>query len=62
MREIKILDKMYENNMAFKNSQNGCYAFKTPDGEYYLVSTKVKGESPQIGITPFTKENLQKHC
>ncbi len=36
--------------------------FKTPDGEYYLVSTKVKGESPQIGITPFTKENLQKHC
>lgn len=59
MREIKILDKMYEHDMAFKNSQNGCYAFKTPDGEYYLVSTKVKGESPQIGITPFTKENLQ---
>lgn len=59
MREIKILDKMYEYDMDFKNSQNGCYAFKTPDEKYYLVSSRVKGESPQIGITPFTKENLQ---
>lgn len=58
MREIGILDTMYENRMYFNNSQKGHYAFRTPEGEYYLVSTKVKGESPQANKMPFTRENL----
>lgn len=58
MREIKILDTMYENNLHFNDSQRGHYAFRTPEGEYFLVSTKVKGESPQVNKTPFTRENL----
>lgn len=59
-REINLLDKMYTNNLEFKNSQLGCYAFETPDGQVYMVSTKVKGKNPNaLNGEVFTKENLQ---
>lgn len=57
-REINMLDSMQDNNLKFKNSQVGCYAFITPNGTTYLVSTKVKGKNPSTD-NPFTKENLE---
>lgn len=59
-REINLLDKMFMNNLKFKNSQTGCYAFETPDGQVYMVSTKVEGKNPNaLNGAEFTKENLQ---
>lgn len=57
-REINMLDSMYDNSLVFNNSQTGKYAFTTPDGETYLVSTKVEGKNPSLD-NPFTKENLK---
>lgn len=58
-REINLLDNLYDYNLRFKNSQMGCYAFETPDGQVYMVSTRVKGKNPGVSEDArFTKENL----
>ncbi len=58
-REVNILDKMYECSFKLPNSQQGEYAFQTPGGEFYLVSTKVAGINPNHQICNFNKENLK---
>lgn len=59
-REINLLDNLYDSNLTFINSQVGSYAFEMPDGQTYLVSTKVQGENPNaLNGSVFTKENLQ---
>lgn len=59
MRDINMLDKMYDYNITYPNSQQGRFAFVAPDGRYYLVSTRVKGATPDGQTNPFTKENLK---
>lgn len=59
MREINMLDSMYDHNLRFNNSQTGCFAIKTKDGECYLVSTRVNGKNPNALLSPFNKENLK---
>ncbi len=44
-REIEALDLMYDDKIVIPGSQKGVYAFETPDGETYLVSTQVRGET-----------------
>lgn len=59
-REINLLDNLYDSNLTFINSQVGSYAFEMPDGQTYLVSTKVQGKNPNaLNGSVFTKENLQ---
>ncbi len=58
-REINLLDNLYDNNLVFNNSQVGSYAFEMPNGETYLVSTKVQGKNPDPVEAPFTRENLE---
>ncbi len=58
MREIKVLDDMYENHLVLPRSQKGSYAMKAPDGTFYLVSTKVEGKNPIPENTSYNKENL----
>lgn len=57
-RETSMLDILFNMGLKFPNSQVGCYAFQTPEGENYLVSTRVAGESPNPNAVNFNKENL----
>lgn len=45
--------------LVFKNSQTGCFAIEKPNGETYMVSTKVDGENPQADGFHFTNQNLE---
>ena len=58
-REIDMLDKMYDHNLKFENSQQGMYAFKTKNNTTYLVSTRVMGQNPVYPQNQFNKENLK---
>lgn len=57
-REISALDLMYEKGVKNENIQQGMYAFKTPEGGEYLVSSRIKGARPDIKNNPFNKNNL----
>jgi len=57
--EIITLDKMYDKGIRNKNLQQGKYAFITNDGETYLITGKISGESPNINKQPFNKKNLR---
>lgn len=58
-REIDILDSMYEKNIQDANIQRGLYAFETPQGEYFLVSSQIHGVHPHRNQNCFNKENLE---
>ena len=57
-QEIYVLNYMYNNNIRFKNTQQGCYALKK-DGQSYLVSTRINGANPSPQNAKFTAENLK---
>ncbi|GBF23462.1 hypothetical protein tpqmel_0866 [Candidatus Gastranaerophilus sp. (ex Termes propinquus)] len=58
MREVNILDDMYEKKFSSPKSQKGQYAMQMPDGTFYLVSTKVDGKNPDPVRNTFNKQNL----
>lgn len=58
MREISALDNLYESGNAQKGNQRGLYAFKNPDGTYFMVSTKVNGKDTCKNPDILNKENL----
>jgi len=58
-REIDILDSMYEKKIQHKNIQQGLYAFKAPNGEFYLISNQIHGVHPHRSTDCFTKKNLE---
>lgn len=43
-RELKALDKMYDNGIKNSLIQEGKYGFKSPDGEVFLVSSRIDGK------------------
>lgn len=59
-REINALDSMYDKNIQHPNIQKGFFAFKTPEGEYYLISSQIKGVHPHRSADCFNQENLEK--
>lgn len=44
-RELRALDKMFDKGVNNKQIQEGKYAFTSPDGEAYLVSSRIEGKS-----------------
>lgn len=58
MREIGALDKLYENKKTQQGNQNGLYAVQSPDGTYYLVSTRVKGDTIRENPNILNRANL----
>lgn len=57
-RETEALDRLYTAGIKHKNVQAGKYAFTTPDGQTYLVSTKIKGANPNPTTNKFNNKNL----
>ena len=62
MIEAEKLDMFYQmerdTKLDLQNSQKGLAAFKTPNGDSYLLSTRVPGENAQYGKNPLNKKNL----
>ncbi len=56
--ESEKLDLLYESKISSDSIQQGKYAFRTPEGGEYLVSTMIHGENPDTVTNKFNKENL----
>ena len=58
-REISVLDNMYENGLNIENNQIGHFAFTSPKGKTYLVSSKVQGKTFDSKTNKFNEKNLK---
>ncbi|MBQ8475807.1 hypothetical protein IJ531_01980 [bacterium] len=58
-REIGVLDEMYDKGTIIPDIQQGMYAFTLPNGEKYLVSTKIEGKNPDPHTNKFNSGNLK---
>ena len=60
-REVKALDTLFERNITGPSIQEGKYGFSTPEGEKYLVSSRIKGDFPNSLLADkpkFNEKNL----
>ena len=57
-REFETLDTLYWKRVKSKGIQQGEFAFKTPEGDEYLVTSRVKGQKPDYIKNKFNRENL----
>lgn len=58
-REFETLDTLYRKRVKSKGIQQGEFAFRTPEGDEYLVTSRVKGQKPDYIKNKFNRENLK---
>ena len=58
MREIRALTTMEVNDIVDPSIQYGRYAWKTPQGDIYIASSRLVGTKPDTKNNKLNKENL----
>lgn len=58
MREIEVLNNLYDSGFNLPRVQKGKYGFVMPDGYCYLVSDRIDGKKPHYILNQFNDENF----